>query len=713
MNNFHCRIHSKRESIELSRSQYSNAAVSPKRLLSILKKANDYLEYRNPNVVCLPVAMCPVLYGSKQEHFTLYGYVTPTQAGCLSKNGLALCVSEEDNNIHKPPKPSVVCVPVGECKTLYGSDPEHFIVYGYVTPTQTGCLSKNGQALCISSEDTPTSSVVCVPVGSCQTLYGSNPEHFAIYGYVTPTQANCPSKSGWALCISEENNPSQNPTSSSVNCVPVGACQTVYGSDPAHFATYGYITPTQANCPSGSGLVLCVSSESKPEHPINTTPVTTIATTTEDSPIIYTPTNPTIELPCVPITECRVIFGTMYQHSMYYGPQKECGKPHLRRCVAVEPYVPTTPSTSVTQPSVGNSHPHHSSNQHYSGTNTVHVHTHKPFIYSTTTPRIENNHSGFSSPANILRPSTHEHQPQTTSAGIMAKPSTSSNSYHTFPCILPMECDKIYGTSYEHFVYFGLQNECEDKNLMRCIQPNDSIETNDDVLSMYTSPLLATTKQPPTLLTEPEASNAESQLSPYHSVQIIGPKPIYLTLSNIEGPKVLNDHGTRISAKRTDDKYVQTQDGNRRNLEYVDMKNNKNTQIKENPKRFYLQGINLDALFNLNNERKYRRNAQEKNRNNFKSPSYPMLRGLRSYDDSLFPSTLEKFNRQFGTNFSHERDGKSHTFQKDPEKNYLNVDSFEHLFFENGGKIKVPYDTNENSNNYLFFSPKRKLLRTD
>ena len=42
---------------------------------------------------------------------------------------------------------------------------------------------------------------------------------------------------------------------------------------------------------------------------------------------------------------------------------------------------------------------------------------------------------------------------------------------------------------------------------------------------------------------------------------------------------------------------------------------------------------------------------------------------------------------------------------------HLSIDSYEHLFFADGGKIKVPYETDENSNNYLFFSPNRKLQR--
>ena len=87
--------------------------------------------------------MCQILYGSDSEHFTIHGYVTPSQAGCLSENGLALCVSE-DNTIQDPEISSVVCVPTGACQTLYGSDPQHFTLYGYITPSQANCLSENG-----------------------------------------------------------------------------------------------------------------------------------------------------------------------------------------------------------------------------------------------------------------------------------------------------------------------------------------------------------------------------------------------------------------------------------------------------------------------------------------------------------------------------------------------------------------------------------------
>ena len=291
--------------------------LSPKRLLSLLSKANKYLKFRNPNVVCVPVATCPILYGSDSEHFTLYGYVTPTQSGCLSKNGLALCIADDHSvTTQKPTDSGVTCVPVGSCQTIYGTDPQHFMEYGYISPTDANCFSKYGLVLCVLESTgpeysttthlpVPTSSVSCVPVMSCHTLYGSSLDHFALYGYITPKQANCLSRNGVVLCVVNDNDPLK-PVEATVvstpgvTCVPVDACQTVYGSRPQHFIQYGYITPSQNNCLSGNGMVLCVTSDVGGNSP---SPIYTTEKPTPQYPTSQGPTQQAIDLPCVPMNQ--------------------------------------------------------------------------------------------------------------------------------------------------------------------------------------------------------------------------------------------------------------------------------------------------------------------------------------------------------------------------------------------------------------------------
>ena len=665
----------------------------------------------------MPMSLCPTLYGSDAEHFNLYGYVTPSQAGCLSKNGLVLCISEE-NNTEKPTLSSVVCVPVGTCHTLYGSDSEHFAMFGYITPESSKCFSKNGVALCVSNGNTPgkpnppldnvsqiqtTTSVVCVPVGTCHTLYGSSTDHFSLYGYITPTSANCMSKNGLALCISDGIEPekptasvvsvSQNLTSSSVICVPIGNCRTLYGSHPNHFALFGYITPTQANCLSKNGLTLCISNNGQPGNPIFTTPLTTVAPTTTISSIVQNVPNPTIDLPCVPITECRVIFGTMYQHNMYYGVQKDCNRPHLRRCVAVEPYVPTTPSTFVHHPNDLDQHHYSSWAQHSSSSNTVQAIPYRPSVFTTTTRPIHDNYSS-SSHTYLANPQSHVHA-RPVSTGVLAKPNGSTENNLPLPCAPPTHCNTIYGTSYDHFIYFGNQNSCEDPKLTRCIEAVGGIGTNENSFPTYVNPSSTTEKSETNMIFTPQMSPTQPPEIPYHSVQIIGPKPIYLSLSHVEGPKVTNLHDS----------------SNGNTVEWRDIETNKDTKPTETPKRLYLQGASLTELFNFKG-RNGRSSFLNNDINNSKSPFHQTIdRYVNSSNTPSLPSN-DNSNRQkldSGNYFTQTSSGKTQAYQKVPEKNqkhYLNVDSFEHLFFANGGKIKLPYDKDGNNTNYLFFSPK-------
>ena len=52
---------------------------------------------------------------------------------------------------------------------------------------------------------------------------------------------------------------------------------------------------------------------------------------------------------------------------MYYGEQQSCNQPHLKRCVAVEPYVPTTKPPLHIHNHQGGSHGHSKGNALSSG----------------------------------------------------------------------------------------------------------------------------------------------------------------------------------------------------------------------------------------------------------------------------------------------------------------------------------------------------------
>ena len=676
--------------------------LSPKRLLSLLSKANRYLKFRNPNVVCVPVATCPILYGSDSEHFTLYGYVTPTQSGCLSKNGLALCIADDHSvTTQKPTDSGVTCVPVGSCQTIYGTDPQHFMEYGYISPTDANCFSKYGLVLCVLESTGPeystttnlpvsTSSVSCVPVMSCHTLYGSSLDHFALYGYITPKQANCLSRNGVVLCVVNDDDPVK-PVEATVvspvgvTCVPLGACQTLYGSRPHHFIQYGYITPTQTNCLSGNGLVLCVTSDVGGNSP---PPIYTTEKPTTQYPSAHGPTRPAIDLPCVPMTECRVIFGSMYQHNMFYGEQKECSMSYEKRCVAVEPYVPTTPATTIQHSNTADASHQHSNQmtQHSSTSNIFHTSLHKP---SGTSLSL---HSPHHSPSSTNDPPNHIYIPAISFSNLDNSNVLSVNT-SSLPCVPPTHCNKIYGTSYEHFIHFKYQNECENPGMMRCIEtvgPPSSTASKPDTQSHYT----------------PQIPSAESNETPYKNVQIIGPKPIYLSLSHVEGPKVLSHNEVRNTETPKYTKYDKYTGPSKPMMEWRDNHNGQQSTT-EKPKRLYLQGLNLEKLFN--SKTRNNRNTNHDSKGDTKLSPYDETDEIKRAFKSFTRAHKNGAKSQIKDHGTH-----IHSFEANFEKKknpHLSIDSYEHLFFADGGKIKVPYETDENSNNYLFFSPNRKLQR--
>ena len=544
----------------------------------------------------------------------------------------------------------------------------------------------------------------------CPVLYGSKEEHFTTYGYVTPSQAGCLSKNGLALCVEETEVSSSKPQlPSNVVCRPIGSCHTLYGSDPEHFSLYGYITPSQLNCFSHNGVALCVENQNAvTPPPTQITPITKPPITPNPAPSnLFANPPPTIQLPCVPITECRVVFGTMYQHSMYYGEQQACNQHHLKRCVAVEPYVPTTkPPLHI--------HNHHGGSHGQSGGNTVSSgHHHNGGHLNSFGDKSPDKEDKVS--ISSLKPHGTYTTLQSTSQTVVTQPTVVPQNYPVLPCVLPSICNEIFGTSYEHFIVYGHQNDCDANGMVKCI----------DIISMHSS--TTQSKLPKDL--------------PYQSVQIVGPKPIYLSLSQIHGPKVSNHFdSSRSTQSKTNYDDDATKDNIRQYIHSNSDRFKKSSDKEEKSNQLYLQGVSLENIFASNTRNYNRRNDQVANfenafglnsatstrrtdkvtkRTKKEVPLYQVLDQVVNTDSNLLPLSgdrLRKPNRYKKYDTAHRTSGNAVTSKQDPEKNkrhYLNLNSFEHLFFMDGGKIKLPYDTNEDSNNYLFFSPKRKLLRKE
>ena len=267
----------------------------------------------------------------------------------------------------------------------------------------------------------------------------------------------------------------------------------------------------------------------------------------------------------------------------------------------------------------------------------------------------------------------------------MSTPNPILQTNSMLSCVSPSMCNDIFGTSYEHVIIYGNQMDCKSDDMVRCI----------DVANINTS----------------TSQSKEPKNTPYQSVQIIGPKPIYLSLNQMEGPKVSNHFGS---------------DGSHLSKQYE----SKKTEKVERQNRFFLQGVSLDELFKMNGGPFNRRSDQDRTRAKKEAPSHQVLdkvvntgnKGLPISGDRLIHVTRnQKHNTshetgKFSDLFDQGHQEKLVSYKKDSEKNkryYLNTNSLEHLFFIDGGKIRVPYDQNEDNNNYLFFSPKRKLLRKE
>jgi hypothetical protein len=75
--------------------------MTPGKLINLLIRSNKghYLQRRPlrqsralPEVTCMPIGLCACIYGTLGSHFEQFGFISPTQANCLSENGLVLCI---------------------------------------------------------------------------------------------------------------------------------------------------------------------------------------------------------------------------------------------------------------------------------------------------------------------------------------------------------------------------------------------------------------------------------------------------------------------------------------------------------------------------------------------------------------------------------------------------------------------------------------------
>merc|ERR1719402_974849 len=202
---------------------------------------------------------------------------------------------------------SVKCVSASLCRLddIYGTNPQHFIQYGFISPSQTKCFSDSGNILC----------VVQAGSGGAPAAPQTKPAApvFPPGPVPTPPPPSLPAATA----------------SAPLPCLPVAGCAVVFGTVGGHFVQFG----GQSACPS-LDRVRCVTPVAVTQPPIRptTSPPTRPSTrpptrpTPPPTPTTRPPAQPThsVILPCFPVALCLVPYGVVGAHFAQYGRQPRC-----------------------------------------------------------------------------------------------------------------------------------------------------------------------------------------------------------------------------------------------------------------------------------------------------------------------------------------------------------------------------------------------------
>jgi len=184
-----------------------------------------------------------------------------------------------------------------------------------------------------SEEGTASASfsgkVSCIPADQCrmEDIFGTKEEHFALFGFISPTDTECLASEGKVLCVV----PSQ----------PLPVPNLLVPNLPVPNLTVPSLTVPNLPVPS---LL-------NPSLPVPTLPLfPDFPAATDQSPHVHTASH--VSLPCTPEGQCAVIFGTKPEHFSFINPQEACSGDFVR-CVEQQVIAPTQPtSEALTLPTV-------------------------------------------------------------------------------------------------------------------------------------------------------------------------------------------------------------------------------------------------------------------------------------------------------------------------------------------------------------------------
>jgi hypothetical protein len=165
--------------------------------------------------------------------------------------------------------------------------------------------------------------LICVPVASCPVpnIYGTRPAHFLRFGFVSPSAVRCDATAGQILCVQEAG----------------AATTTAAGAETTTATTEAETTTTEATTTTTTEGATTTTQEAE---------TTTAAATTAAA--AGTPPPPTVQmLECRRVADCAVVFGTQAAHFTRYGEQAACSN-GMVRCVTARPAAEaTTPTPPV------------------------------------------------------------------------------------------------------------------------------------------------------------------------------------------------------------------------------------------------------------------------------------------------------------------------------------------------------------------------------
>ncbi|CAB4063621.1 unnamed protein product [Lepeophtheirus salmonis] len=93
-------------------------------------------------------------------------------------------ISYINSRSSNPNKKLLNCLPIKECKVLYGTKPSHFSIYGFISYHQFNCLPEEGNALCVVSANSDGVQILpCLTREKCAEMYGVKNTHFVAYGH--------------------------------------------------------------------------------------------------------------------------------------------------------------------------------------------------------------------------------------------------------------------------------------------------------------------------------------------------------------------------------------------------------------------------------------------------------------------------------------------------------------------------------------------------